>query len=296
MSSSRRIAWRLASASSRACSRAARPSRRWRARWRSRGSGRRRSAGDARRRRGSTSAGPPRRRDAEEVERGEVGQLEPSLKMSVVSMPPSVRKRLAAELRQGVAVLGHVLPPEKDSSALRAEAGADHALERGDLGLRHFVATGQVVGREQEHLLDPGLLARLQEALGAALGRAEEAERVGDARPGPRGSPRDRRARGDRSRPRRASAGSTRSDRRGRAGRARTSSVSTARRPRHRRGRASPRRRPGSRPASGRRGRAPASRRPARRAIAAGSSPTMRKAPSAISPASSIMRGPAASR
>jgi len=71
-----------------------------------------------------------------------------------------------------------------DLGALRPETRTDHALEGLELSLRHLVPAGQIVGREQEHLLDPGFVSRLEEALGAALGRAEEAEGIGDpARP-----------------------------------------------------------------------------------------------------------------
>jgi len=59
-----------------------------------------------------------------------------------------------------------------DLSALRPETGTDHVLEGLELGLWHLVAAGQIVGREQEHLLDPGFVPRLEEALGAPLRRA----------------------------------------------------------------------------------------------------------------------------
>jgi hypothetical protein len=41
----------------------------------------------------------------EQVEGGEGRQVEPSWKISVVSMPPSVRKQAAVYLRQPIAVL-----------------------------------------------------------------------------------------------------------------------------------------------------------------------------------------------
>src|SRR5690348_528312 len=57
----------------------------------------------------------------------------------------------------------------------------DHVSESLQLGLRHGIAAGEVVGREQEDVLDVSFLLRLQEALGAPLRRTEQAERVGDA-------------------------------------------------------------------------------------------------------------------
>jgi hypothetical protein len=64
---------------------------------------------------------------------------------------------------------------------LSRETGADHARKGLDLGLRHGVAPGQVMGGEQEHVPDSRLFLRLQESLRAAFGWAEEAEGIGNA-------------------------------------------------------------------------------------------------------------------
>src|SRR5919108_2150899 len=78
----------------------------------------------------------------------------------------------------------HARTPAEDPlgySKLSPETRADHARKGLDLGLRHVVAPGQVMGGEQEHVLDSRLLSRLEEALRTALRRAEEAEGIGNA-------------------------------------------------------------------------------------------------------------------
>ena len=47
------------------------------------------------------------------------------------------------------------------------------------LGLWHRIAAGKIVRGEQEHIVYTGFIARLQQSIGAALGRAEQAESVG---------------------------------------------------------------------------------------------------------------------
>src|SRR3954471_22833827 len=62
-----------------------------------------------------------------------------------------------------------------------SESLADHFCKSLQRSLRHVIAAGEVMRREQEHVLDARFLARLQQPLGATLRRPEQPERIGDA-------------------------------------------------------------------------------------------------------------------
>src|SRR4030095_11523056 len=73
---------------------------------------------------------------------------------------------------------GPMTPPRQDvlgRPGVSHETRADHARKGLDLRLRHGVPPGQVMGGEQEHVLDSRVFLRLQESLRAAFGRAEAA-------------------------------------------------------------------------------------------------------------------------
>ena len=79
---------------------------------------------------------------------------------------------------------GPMTPPRQDvlgRPGLSPETRADHACKGLNLALRHGIAPGQVMSGEQEHVLDSRLFLRLRESLRAAFGRAEEAEGIGNA-------------------------------------------------------------------------------------------------------------------
>jgi hypothetical protein len=79
---------------------------------------------------------------------------------------------------------GPMTPQRQDvlgRPGLSHETRANYARKGLDLGLRHGIAPGQVMGGEQEHVLDSRLFPRLQESLRAAFRRAEEAEGIGNA-------------------------------------------------------------------------------------------------------------------
>jgi hypothetical protein len=61
-----------------------------------------------------------------------------------------------------------------------SKSRADHVGKSPQRGLRHIVAAGEVVSREQEHVLNAGFFAGLQEPLGTTLRRPEKPERIGD--------------------------------------------------------------------------------------------------------------------
>jgi hypothetical protein len=54
-------------------------------------------------------------------------------------------------------------------AAWLSETRADHSLKSLYLGFWHLVAAGEIVSREQEHLLNACFLSRLQKTLCATL-------------------------------------------------------------------------------------------------------------------------------
>src|SRR5262245_45796134 len=78
--------------------------------------------------------------------------------------------------------LSQTTPRREDdgNSFLSFEFRPDHLGKSLQRGLRHVVAAGEVMSREQEHVLNTCFLPRLQEALCTTLWWAEKSKRIGN--------------------------------------------------------------------------------------------------------------------